>query len=121
MSESILQSVKKSLGINPENVEFDTEITMHINSVINVLNQLGLRSVEGFQIEDQSTTWGDYLRNDKRLNLVKTYMYAKVRLIFDPPQMSSVIECLKETVREFEFRIQCEVDPTDTFGGDKYE
>lgn len=124
MSNSILTSIKKNLGIDEDFTEFDPDIIMHINTALNILTQLGVGPTEGFQIEDSSAVWSDFLDYHyyKRLNMVKTYVTAKVRLIFDPPQMTSVIECLKETIRELECRLSYEVDPPDTFdktGGDK--
>lgn len=125
MSNSILTSVKKNLGLEDDYTEFDPDIIMAINTSFDILGQLGLGPSEGFQIEDSSATWTDFLPNKKtkRFNMVKTYVYAKVRLIFDPPQLTSVTECLKETIRELESRISYEVDPEDTFdtqndGGD---
>lgn len=124
MNSSILTSVKKTLGIEENYTDFDLDIITAINSAFNVLTQIGAGTKDGFQIEDSSSSWGDFTKNNKRLNMVKTYINAKVRLIFDPPQMTSVIECLKETCREMESRISYEVDPPDTFddsGGDEDE
>lgn len=124
MNSSILTSVKKTLGIEENYTDFDLDIIIAINSAFNVLTQIGAGPKDGFQIEDSSASWGDFTKNNKRLNMVKTYINAKVRLIFDPPQMTSVIECLKETCREMESRISYEVDPPDTFddsGGDEDE
>lgn len=124
MNSSILTSVKKTLGIEENYTDFDLDIITAINSAFNVLTQIGAGPKDGFQIEDSSSSWGDFTKNNKRLNMVKTYINAKVRLIFDPPQMTSVIECLKETCREMESRISYEVDPPDTFddsGGDEDE
>lgn len=115
MTSSILTSVKKTLGIEDEYTDFDLDIIMAINTSLNSLTQIGVGPKNGFQIEDKSASWNDFIKNDKRLNMVKTYVNAKVRLIFDPPQLSSVTECLKETIREYESRISYEVDPIDTF------
>lgn len=117
MQGSILTSIKKNLGIEEDFTEFDPDIIMAINTALNVLTQIGVGPRDGFQIEDSSAVWNDFLNYHyyKRLNMVKTYIIARVRLIFDPPQMTSVIECLKETCREFESRLSYEVDPLDTF------
>lgn len=115
MSSSILTSVKKNLGIEEDCTEFDPDIAMHINTAFNILTQIGVGPTEGFQIEDSGSSWSDFINDNRRLNMVKTYIYAKVRLIFDPPQMTSVTECLKETIRELEARLSYEVDPPDTF------
>lgn len=111
--DSILTSVKKQLGIAEEYTQFDPEITIHINSVFLTLNELGVGPDEGFAISDSLDTWDDYISdNDLLLNAVKTYMYLKVRLIFDPPLTSSVIELMKEEVRELEWRMNVYVDPS---------
>lgn len=126
MINSILNSVKKNIGLDETYKEFDPDIIMHINTVFDILGQLGVGPEEGFQIEDDSSVWKDFLpdRKTKRFNLVKTYMYAKVRLMFDPPQTSSLLNALTETVKELESRISYEADPINTFesnetGGDK--
>lgn len=108
--ESILTSIKRMLGIPEEYDAFDTEIVMHINSVFLVLKQMGVGPNEGFYIEDSTTTWNEYIENPIDCNAVKTYMYAKVRLIFDPPQNSAHIECLKQTVSEFEWRLHFDAE-----------
>lgn len=116
-SSSILTSVKKSLGIEEDFTDFDPDIIMHINTALNILTQIGVGPAEGFQIEDSGSSWSDFI-SDKRLNMVKTYIYSKVKLIFDPPQMTSVTEYLKEIVRELESRLSYAVDPEDTFDKD---
>ena len=103
--ESILTSIKKMLGVPEEYDAFDVDIIMHINSVFMVLKQMGVGPSEGFYIEDKTMLWEDYIDDPIECNAVKTYMYAKVRLIFDPPQNSAHIECLKQTVSEFEWRL----------------
>lgn len=106
--ESILTSIKKLLGMPKEYTAFDQDVIMHINSVFMVLKQLGVGPSEGFFIEDDSTTWSEYIEDPLKWHAVKTYMYAKVRLIFDPPQNSSHIKCLEQTVAEFEWRLKHE-------------
>lgn len=120
-ASSILLSVKKNLGIEEDFTEFDQDIVMHINTILNVLTQIGVGPSNGFQIEDASSSWSDFI-DDQRLNMVRTYVYARVRLIFDPPQLTSVTECLKETIKELECRLSYAVNPPDTFdnkGGEK--
>lgn len=108
--ESILTSIKKMLGIPEEYDAFDVDIIMHINTVFMALRQMGIGPAEGFYIEDKSTTWDEYIEDPIECNAVKTYMYAKVRLIFDPPQNSAHIECLKQTVSEFEWRLHFDAE-----------
>ena len=108
--ESILTSIKKLLGITEEYTHFDADIIMHINSVFMVLNQLGVGPTAGFFIEDESTTWDEFLGDPTELQLVKTYMYMKVRMMFDPPT-GGVLNSMKEQINEFEWRLNVAVDP----------
>lgn len=110
ISDSILLSVKKMLGIPPEYEQFDPEIIIHINSVFSILTQLGVGSDEGFSIKDSTACWSDYIPEGKAVEDIKTYVYLKVRLIFDPPQSSSAIEAMKQLASEFEWRINVGVD-----------
>ena len=112
--ESILNSIKKLLGIDETYEAFDTDIIMHINSVFSVLNQLGVGPEEGFYITGDTQTWTDFLGDRKDIELVKSYVYMKVRLIFDPPQSSAVIESMNRAVSEFEWRANVAVDPAKT-------
>ena len=112
--ESILTSIKKLLGISEEYDHFDNDIIMHINSVFMVLNQLGVGPEEGFFIEDDSTTWMEYIPEPTKLQAVKTYMYMKVRLLFDPPSSSVVMDSIKQTIAELEWRLNVSVDPKQT-------
>lgn len=108
--ESILTSIKKLLGISEEHYSFDTDLVMYINTAFSVLTQLGVGPENGFSIQDGSATWSDYLNGDTRLEMVKTYVYLKVRLMFDPPASSSVIEVIKSQISELEWRINVQVD-----------
>lgn len=108
--ESILTSVKKMLGITENCEDFDFDIIFHINSVFSILNQLGVGPSSGFTISDKSAIWTDFLGEDKRIEMVKSYMFAKVRMIFDPPQSTAVMEALKAYAAEFESRINYVVD-----------
>lgn len=105
MSDSILESTKKLLGIDPEYTAFDTDIVIYINGVLATLNQLGIGPEEGFSIEDDAATWGDFLGDDKRMNSVRTLVYLKVRLLFDPPATSFVLSAQQEQVKELEWRL----------------
>lgn len=110
--DSILTSVKKMLGIPEDYEQFDMDIIMHINSVLTILNQLGVGPEEGFVITDKSTVWTDFIGDSTLIELVKSYVYLKVRLIFDPPQSSSIIEAMNRQISEFEWRINVAVDPS---------
>lgn len=104
-TQSILGSVKKVLGIDSADTDFDVDIVMHINSAFATLQQLGVGPAEGFMIEDATPTWDLFLGTDPRLNNVKTYTYLRVRFVFDPPQTSFHLEAMKEQIREYEWRI----------------
>lgn len=108
--DSILTSIKKLLGITEEYEHFDQDIVMHINSAFSVLAQLGVGPEEGFCIKDASTTWSELLYDDARLELVKTYIYYKVKLGFDPPQSSSAVESINRQISELEWRINATVE-----------
>lgn len=110
MMESILLSIKKLLGIMPEYTNFDDDIIIHINTAFAILNQLGVGPKNGFMIVDENSSWQDYA-NENNLNMVKTYIYLKVRLLFDPPTSSALIESINRTLSEIEWRIYLEGDP----------
>ena len=103
--ESILTSIKKLLGIEEDYVHFDADIIMHINSVLSILTQLGVGPSKGYSIKDANATWDEFITNPAKLELVKSYVYLKVRLMFDPPSSSSAIESMKQLISELEFRI----------------
>lgn len=108
MEESILNSVKKLLGIVPEYEAFDTDLITHINSVFMILQQMGVGPEEGFTISDSSATWDDFT-TDTKLVGVRTYVPLKVRLIFDPPT-GSTKEAVENVVAEMEWRLYSEVE-----------
>ena len=108
--DSILASIKKLLGVPEEYTQFDADIIMHINSVFLNLNQLGVGPEAGFAIENDSAEWSDFISDNVQLNAVKTYMYLKVKLLFDPPLSASVIESMNRTIAELEWRLNVVVD-----------
>jgi len=112
--ESILNSIKKLLGIAEDYDHFDSDIIMHINSVFATLTQLGVGPEDGFSIDDESEKWEDFLPEERMLHSVKSYMFMKVKLMFDPPLSSAVIECTKEQIKELEWRLQVAVDSANT-------
>lgn len=105
--DSILTSIKKLLGVSEEYENFDQDIMIHINTVFGTLNQLGIGPNEGFFIEDKTMIWYDFTMSPK-LEMIKTYVYLKVRLMFDPPASSVLLESINNTIRELEFRIMLE-------------
>lgn len=115
IENSILSSVKKLLGLTEDNTEFDIDIIMNINSAITILNQIGVGPNEGFVVTSKEDTYEDWLGDMKNLQSVKLYLYYKTRLSFDPPTQGSLIETLKEEIRELECRLNYQVDPPETF------
>lgn len=109
--ESILTSIKKLIGITEDYKHFDTDLIIHINSVFMILSQMGIGPDNGFSISDETTTWNDYLpEGDKNFEAVKTYMYLKTRIVFDPPQSSSTMEAIKQAISELEWRLNVEAE-----------
>ena len=111
---SILVSIKKMLGIEECYDHFDAELIMHINSVLFILTQMGVGPPEGFSIRDANTEWKDFLTDISKLESVKTYIYLKVKLIFDPPSSSAVMEATNRMISELEWRLFVATDPVET-------
>jgi hypothetical protein len=105
LEASILTSIKKNLNIEEDDTDFDQDIMLHINSVFTTLADVGVGDAAGFMIEDSSAEWDDFLAADPRLNSVKTYIYLRVRLLFDPPQTSYLVDALKEQATEILWRL----------------
>ena len=103
--DSILTSIKKLLGTTEEQTDFDADIIIHINTVFGILNELGVGPEEGFIIEDSSATWDQYITDRRKFDKIKTYVYLKVRLYFDPPQNSSLKEAMEKQAAELEWRL----------------
>lgn len=103
--ESILTSIKKMLGITEDYTHFDADIIMHINSVFSILTQLGVGPDDGFVIKDDKAVWTDFIKDNSKMEAVKSYMYLKVKLLFDPPLSSAVIESTNRMISEYEWRL----------------
>lgn len=110
MMESILISIKKLLGLMPEYTYFDDDIIVHINTAFAALNQLGVGPAEGFMIVDENSEWRD-VTTEKNLSMIKSYIYLKVRTLFDPPTSSVLMESINRNISELEWRIFLEGDP----------
>lgn len=105
VENSILASVRKLVSAGSDSSDFDSDLLIHINSVFSILQQLGVGPETGFFITDDSATWEDYLGDDTAyINLVKSYVAAKVRILFDPPVSSAVLDSLNRICSEFEWR-----------------
>lgn len=109
---NILSEIKNLVGLDSEYDAFDVDVLMHINTYVMVLRQIGVGPVGGYEVTKDST-WSDYLGEDviTKLSAVRTYIYLKVKLIFDPPTSSAVMEAMKQTASEIEVRLNMEVDP----------
>jgi len=115
---SILNSVKKKLGPTGDYKYFDSDIIDHINSTFDILTQLGLGPKEGFSIEDETTEWDDYTTDGKVLQAVRTYVFLKVKLYFDPPTNGTLMEAVKNQISELEWRLNVMAEtPNEDIGG----
>ena len=112
MEDSILNSIKKSLGITPEYTQFDPEIIMHINSVFMFLQQIGVGPTNTYSIESDSETWTDFFSsaNVKDVSAAKSLMFLKVKMLFDPPTIGSVNESYNKLIDELTWRCMIEGD-----------
>ena len=109
--DSILTSIKKLLGIQEDYTHFDPEIIIHINSVFSVLKQLGVGPQDHtFTISDNTSKWEDFLTDSEQIELVESYMYLRVRLLFDPPANSFLVNSIEKQIDEFNFRLTCMAD-----------
>lgn len=108
--ESVLESIKKLLGVSTDDTYFDAEIMMHINSVFTILMQLGVGPKDGYFITTPMDKWDDYIGERKDLELIKSYIYNKVRLMYDPPQNSFLVKTIEEQCKEFEWRLNAQTD-----------
>lgn len=109
--DSILTSIKKLLGITEEYDHFDQDLILHINSVFGILTQLGVGPAGGFHIKDKESTWTEFVSEGSKLEAIKSYIYLKVKLLFDPPLSSAVMESTNRLISELEWRINVTVDP----------
>lgn len=105
INESILDSIKKLLGITADNTDFDEMIIIHINSAFTNLLQLGIGPTTGYKISSKDNKWSEFLSAYDQLESVKTYVYLKTKVVFDPPLNSSVLESFNANIKELEFRL----------------
>lgn len=110
MQESILLTIKQMLGIPSEYSVFDEELAVYINTVIAALRQLGVGPENGFAITGENESWEDYIGDTSMYENVKAYIYLKVRMMFDPPSSSFVLEAFKNQAAEIEWRIYIQAD-----------
>lgn len=105
--DSILESIKKLLGIPKEYDAFDVDVIIHINTAFAILNQLGLGPEGGYGIEGYDEIWDDYMTS-YNMSMIKTFIYLKVRLAFDPPSSTALIESMQRTLDELTWRLELE-------------
>lgn len=106
MNDSILRLIAKNIGLSEEYNVFDPDLLMHINTVFADLHQIGIGPAEGFEIVDDTATWDDYLQGEKRLNNVKTYVYLRVKMVFDNAALTGhVVTSLQAQIDRLEYRI----------------
>lgn len=105
VTSSILTSTKKILGLEEDYTAFDLDVITHINTVFSRLKQLGIGPAEGFLIEDETATWDDFVSGRNEYNAVKSYMYLRVRLLFDPPQTSYLISSQQSQIEALEVQM----------------
>jgi len=105
MEDSILNSTKKILGIMPDYTSFDIDIITHINGALAIINQIGIGPVNGFMIEDNGAQWEDLALPMNQMNLLRTYVFLKVRLLFDPPTSGFTLTAMDKQIQEYETRL----------------
>lgn len=111
-TESILTSIKKLLGIEKDYTHFDADIIIHINSVLSVLSQIGVGPSGGYSITGADETWDQFIQTDANsFAMVKSYVYLKVRLLFDPPLSSAAVDSINKQIAEYEWRLFVVADP----------
>lgn len=119
--DSILTSIKKMLGIQEDYEHFDTDLVLHINSVLMTVTQIGVGPAEGFAIQDKTAVWADLTNDEKKLNSVKSFVYLKVKLLFDPPANSAAMQSLKELASEFEWRLNVAAESANPEGEEEIQ
>lgn len=112
---SILDDIKALCGVPKDVVDFDTAIILHSNTVFSSLTQMGLGPNTGFYITDSNWFWSDVIQDDTNLHNIKTYMYLKVKLLFDPPANATLLNSMESQAKELEWRIRIELE---TKGGE---
>lgn len=105
MSSSILKDTKLALGLDAEYAPFDHDVMLHLNSVLSDLHQLGIGPPDGLSVSGVETQWTALMQDDPRLNNVKSYIYLRVRMLFDPPTLGYLITAMEKLIEKTEWRI----------------
>ena len=108
--DSILNTIKKMIGLDSSYTQFDTDIIILINSAIAVLRQVGVGPQSGFVVTGDSETWSRLMLDNDKLESVKTYIYLRVRRLFDPPSSSALVQAIDSEIKELEWRLNITVD-----------
>ena len=116
VTESILDSIKNMLGINEEDTNFDKELIIYINGALMIMSQLGV-GTDGYLISGRDDTWKDFMGDREDLELVKSAVYLRVRLIFDPPQNSFLVDAINKQIAEYDWRIEINHKPAEVENG----
>ena len=111
MEESILKTIKQLIGCPDDFEQFDLDLIVHINSAFATLTQLGVGPKEGYRITGSDNEWSEFEDDAQKLSLIKDYVYIKTRLLFDPPTSGSLMDSLKEQLKEMEWRLYMLYDP----------
>lgn len=111
MSDSILTSIKKMLGATEDYTPFDDQLLIHINSVLSTVCQLGAGPDVPVKLVTGTETWDEVIGDNPYIEFIKSYVYIRTKLVFDPPQNSTILNALKEEMREIEWRLNVSVDP----------
>lgn len=114
ISNSILETIKKLIGIDKDYGVFDVDLIVAINSSFMILNQLGIGPDKPFSISDSSATWNDFFGNEEIFALAKSYIYLRTKLLFDPPSSGVLHEAVERQISEFEWRMHVQADYNDS-------
>lgn len=117
IENSILNDIKSMLGPTYDDDSFDTDIIIYINSIFTILRQLGIGPATGYRIKDKKNIWSEFIKDEEMLDAVKTYIYLKVKLTFDPPLNASLVESFTNQAKELEWRLNVSVE-SDPIGGE---
>lgn len=114
-TDSIFVSIKKMLGLEDDYTPFDSDILVYINSALMTLTQLGIGPKEGFIVSDYTATWSDFLTNKTNLEAVKSYVYLSVKVLFDPPTSSFVMDAMQKQIEQIGWRLNVQAESVETF------
>lgn len=105
-SDSILNTIKKMLGVDADYTAYDVDIIVNINSSLATLSQLGAGPSGGFQIDSKDDEWSDYFTDIIERSSSITFVYLKAKIVFDPPASSTVLEAYQRSIDELSWRIR---------------